>query len=535
MKYILSKVLWFPAAILFAAAIASAHGMAGPCAQKPPAGSPSRLYTDGSRLCWNGKPLRLSGYYTIDLATRDGYDYSRFLNTIRLVENSNPTIRHGVNFTRIWATGNANNPDCLHTPADQDPAEPSMTMPFQFLPGEVCSENHSLPKYNMCISNLACQDGVGFNPVYQARLQSILTEAKKNGIIVELVLFDAFFLGRHQDTRALYATNPWNPLNNNMSQSKFRRFPADGSFAACNKLYQSTDSADASDDAFPEFYDICKDAGSTDRCDKTLNCLGLIQKSYVNAMVDLVRNTSGASDHVIFEIMNRPTFDKRDSRREGFDLARFKRWNDVVGRWIKCRGDNNCANSRGDYLVVGEVGLAEFSDLACTRPSLCPNNPLEALGMPNIDIVDYQGHTWKNSSGAPGPCATAMASLHKYNKPVIIDTDSALQRTDKCQVESWVSELKSCGVPGQVHFLQLDGMTFGYPAPKECNFRGIGNPEINLDFDERYVDCFALDALGAAGATYLSDIVSTGAPQSCPHSVTAEGITKWCASTCGKQ
>lgn len=474
----------------------------------------------------------MTGYYTTDLATRDGYDYARFFNTIRFVDDPDPDKRHGVNFTRVWATGTANNPSCNHTPKDQDLKQPSMTMPFALLRGESCSARNPYPKYNLCISDLACPEGAGLNPAYEARLQSILQEARRNGILVELVLFDAYFLGRRQEAQALYATNPWNPLNNNMEQGRFRRFPGDQNFGACNKLYRSTDASDITDDAFPEFYDICSDTSSNDRCDKTLNCLGLIQKSYVQAMVDLVRNTPGGSDHVFFEIMNRSRFETRDTQHEGFNLAKFKRWNDVVGRWIKCRSGNDCRITRGDYLVLAEVGIAEYRDLACINRAQCPLNPLDVFAMPNIDIVDFQGYTWKNSTGATGPCGTARVALRKYKKPVIIDTDSALERSDKCQVERWATEMKSCGTIGETHFIQLDGMTFGYPAPKECSFNTMGNRKTYLDFDERYLDCHTLDTLGAGDPTYLSDIVTTPPPASCPSSVNLSGIPIWCASTC---
>lgn len=519
------QVLLMPAGV-------RAQGTPPACSTTPPAGSPSRLYRDGNALCWNGTPLRMMGYGAIDLATRNDYDFSRFFNTIRFVDSTDPNKRHGVNFTRVWATGSANYPDCYHTPADLDPNQPPMMMPFQLMPGEACTQNHVFPKYNMCVNNTACEEGVGLNPVYAARLRSILAEARKNGIVVELMLFDAYFLGRHNDSGALYAKNPWDPLNNNMGQARFRRFPGDRTFASCNNLYRSTDTSDETSDAFPEFYDICSDTSSSARCDKTLNCLGLIQKGYVESMVDLVRNNGGGSDNVFFEIMNRATFDKHDSSREGFNLSKFKRWNDTVGRWIKCRGDNDCSNTRGDYLVLGEVGLAEYNDLACTTPSRCPNNPTDAFAMPNVDIINIQGYTWDNSPGAAGPCGTAKVALSKFKKPVIIDTDSAFERVDKCNVEKWAAEIKSCGDIGQVHLDQLDGMTFGGSAARQCGFRGMGSPQILEDFDGKYLDCHTLDTIGAGDPTLLSDIVTASAPASCPNSVSASGTPIWCSSTC---
>jgi hypothetical protein len=410
-----------------------------------------------------------------------------------------------------------------------------MTMPFALLPGETCSARNPYPRYNMCISSLACAGSAGLNPVYQQRLQSILQEARNNGILVELVLFDAYFLGRHQQDLALYATNPWNPLHNNMEERRFRRFPGDSTLAACNKLYRSTDISDTGNDAFPEFYDVCSDTVSSERCDRTLNCLGLIQKSYVQAMVDLVRSTPGGSDHVFFEIMNRSRFDKRDADREGFNLAKFKRWNDVVGYWIKCRSGSDCKSTRGDYLVMAEVGIAEYSDLACLDRKQCPSNPLDVFAMPNVDIVDFQGYTWRNSRGAPGPCGTARTALKKYTKPVIIDTDSAYERANKCRLEAWAREMKSCGSTGETHFIHLDGMTFGYPSPKTCSFNSSVNQNSYLDFDERFLDCYALDTIGAGDPTFLSDIVTTQAPASCPTTVNLSGQPIWCAASCRHQ
>ena len=305
---------------------------------------------------------------------------------------------------------------------------------------------------------------------------------------------------------------------------------SDRTFTACNKLYRSTDTSDTSDDAFPEFYDICSDTSSTAKCDRSLNCLGLIEKSYVQSMVDLVR--SNGSDNVFFEIMNRATFDKIDSRKEGYDLSKFKRWTDVVGYWIKCGSGNDCKNSRGDYLVLGEVGIAEFSDLACTNPSRCPNNPLDALAMPNVDMINLQGYTWDHSPAALGPCETAKVAIAKYKKPVIIDTDSAFERADKCNVEKWANEIRTCGNPGEVHLNHLDGMTLDNTNPKRCTFRGIGSPQLFEQFDGMYLDCHALDSIGDGDATFLSDIVTTSAPASCANSVGGDNHPTWCATTC---
>ena len=270
------------------------------CAEVPPPGSPSALYMDGSHLCWKGKPLRMAGYGTLDLATRDRYDFAKFLNTIRLVNDNDLNKRHGVNLTRIWAPGTSNVPDCYHTHQDHDPQQPPMTMPFQFLPGEACTKDHIYPKYNMCIGELSCEKGVGFNEAYRDRLQNILDEARRNGIIVELVLFDSYFMGRQKDGQALYSKTPWNPLNNNMTQNIFRQSPDSTVFSTCDKLIRSDINSDISNDAFPGFYEICSDISTTEKCDQTLNCLGLIQKDYVNAMVDLVKSNRKGSDHVFF-------------------------------------------------------------------------------------------------------------------------------------------------------------------------------------------------------------------------------------------
>jgi hypothetical protein len=515
--------------ILTLAGFAVAQSNPKVCAQKPAASSPSRLYIDGTQLCWNGKPLKMAGYGTLDLATRDGYDYAKFLNTIRLVDDASINKRHGVNLTRIWAPGTSNVPDCYHTHKDHDPNQPPMTMPFQLLAGEACTKDHVFPKYNMCISNLSCEKGVGLSNKYRTQLQKILTEARKNGIIVELVLFDSYFMGRHKDAQPLYAKTPWNPLNNNMQQNIYRPSPNSTEFAACLKLPQSTNQSDIKNDAFPAFYEICSDISNTEKCDKTLNCLGLIQKDYVKAMVDLVRTNRNGSDHVFFEVMNRSRFDKRDSRKEGFDLEKFKRWHDVVGYWIKCMSDNNCKSTKGDYLVLAEVGIPNFNDLACSK---CLPDPLDALAMPNIDFINLQAHTWKNSPAAQGPCKTAMIAVNRFKKPVIIDTDSAYDRNDKCRIEEWAGEISSCGNPGQVHFNHLDGMTFGYPSPKGCGFKGKGDAQTQIDLDEKYLDCHALDTIGAANATYLSDIITTSPPESCPHSIGPAGTSKWCSSTC---
>ncbi len=506
------------------------------CSQKPGRASASGLYTAGSKLCWNGKPVKLTGYGTTDLATRDGYDYSAFLNTIRYVPNIDPDQRHGVNLTRIWATGTSNSPDCFHTPADHDPGQPPTTMPFQYLKGESCTAQNPYPKYNMCISDVACAKSVGLSETYTERLQNILDEARKNGIIVELVLFDGYFMGKRNDTdlTPLYARNPWNPLHNNMGKKKFRKFPGATTLAACNKLYRSKNELDTTGYPFPEIYDICDDTRTTQGCDATLNCLGLIQKAYVESMVDLVKDNDGGSDHVFFEVMNRTRYDRDDP---GFDFEKLKRWHDVVGYWIKCRSDDDCRNSRGDYLVSAGLGVADYSDLVCTKPASCPENTLDVFKMPNIDIVSLPAHTWNNTPGAPGPCRSAGIAVNKFRKPVIIDTDGTPNdRNDKCQIQRWATEAAFCsinGAPnaGRVHFNHLDGMTFGDNIDKRCKFTGAGRP-LNLNFDERYLDCHTLDTIGDAGPTYLSDIAGTPPTATCPHSTSTQGKPVWCSDPC---
>jgi hypothetical protein len=510
---------------------------AATCAQKPAPSKPSQLYLAGNKLCWNGKPVTMVGYGTTDLATRDGYDYARFLNTIRFVPNSSPEQRHGVNLTRIWATGTSNSPDCFHTAKLHDPGRPSTTMPFQYLKGESCSEFNPYPKYNMCISDVACNQGVGLNPAYTTRLQSILTEARNNGILVGLVLFDGYFMAKRHDKtfKPLYARNPWNPLNNNLGTKKFRKSPDSNQFGSCNHIYRSKSVLDESGYPFPEFYDICSDTETAATCTETLNCFGLVQKAYVETMVDLVKNNSAGSDHVFFEIMNRIRFDENDS---SFDFNKLKRWHDVVGYWIKCRSDGDCRNTKGDYLVAAVIGTADYADLICTNATSCPANTLDILKMPHVDMVNLPAHAWTNSPGAPGPCKTAQIAITRFRKPVIIDTDGTFEdRNDKCQVKRWAAEVASCrinGFPnaGRVHFNHLDGMSFGETnIHKRCDFTGNTNP-FNLDFDERYLDCHTLDTIGDAGPTYLSNIVSSPAASSCPHSTDTQGNAIWCSDPC---
>ena len=98
--------------------------------------------------------------------------------------------------------------------------------------------------------------------------------------------------------------------------------------------------------------------------------------------------------------------------------------------------------TKGDYLVLAEVGIPNFQDLACSK---CLPDPLDTLAMPNIDFINLQAHTWNNSPGAQGPCKTAMIAANRFKKPVIIDTDSAFERNDKCRIEEWASEISSCG------------------------------------------------------------------------------------------
>src|SRR5438046_2474806 len=91
-------------------------------------------------------------------------------------------------------------------------AAPTAAVGSQMLPGKLCDRNHLFTKYDMCISGTACDQAAGLNPAYVTRLQNILSEARQNGIVAELVLFEAYFMGRHHDVNALYAKNPWNPL-----------------------------------------------------------------------------------------------------------------------------------------------------------------------------------------------------------------------------------------------------------------------------------------------------------------------------------
>ena len=128
------------------------------------------------------KATKMAGYGTLDLATRDGYDFAKFLNTIRLVHDSDLNKRHGVKLTRNPGTGHFQCAGLFRTRRDHDPQQPPMTMPFQFLPGEACTKDHIYPKYDVCIGDLSCEKGVGSMKHTETVFKIFLMKLEENGI-----------------------------------------------------------------------------------------------------------------------------------------------------------------------------------------------------------------------------------------------------------------------------------------------------------------------------------------------------------------
>jgi len=481
-------------------------------------GAYTKLHRNGPGLCWDDQALRLIGYYSFGAVTRDTYDdgdssndpdpqydYTSYLNSLQFVAGSVSTTRnkrHGVNFTRVALFGGSGTlSGCLVDPII-DPGKPTTRVPFKSTNGD-CSPNNTNPKFTMCITPRVC-GGSKFDPardteqmddLYFDRLKDVLNKAKENGIIVELTLFERLNLEATEHGIPRYFYSPFNPYNNNMDDRPIFQ-NGNGGYGTCKVLPTAKQPFDGID-ALPEFFDICADKSGLQSCKRSLNCLGIIQKKYVEKVVSAVK--SSKATNVFLEVMN-------EAHLEDFppptaaDWHNFALWHEVVAQWIK--------DSSNDELLVSAsvfVGGEDQYDLMnnCKSPNNC-DSEFRVYYNNNIDIVSLKGRSWK----FVGPCVGATTALQRFGKPVIIDTDGVGDaiKNDQCAVLNLAREATAndqnghyCRPRGEVHFNQLDGITMG---------RGNVN--------ETYLDCKQIDLLGDAAPTRLSDIILPNTkPDSC--------------------
>jgi hypothetical protein len=453
----------------------------------------------GSGLCWDNQALRLIGYYSFDVVTRDEYDYTSYLNSMQLIRGqvtSTSNGNHGVNFTRINLFGGSNTDGGCLTGPILDPAQPTTRMPLKTTNGG-CSPTNTTPQYSMCVSPSVCGgdrfdpelDTEGLDDVYFNRLKDVLRKAKENGVVVELILFDRLSLAVSQRGNPRYFYNPMNPFNNNMDDRPIFK-DGKGGYGKCTILPVSKHAFDPND-ALPEFFDICHNKSNLQTCKRSLNCLGLIQKKYVQKVVTTVKQSRATN--VFLEIMNEAHLDDNPTPTST-DWKNFALWHEVVADWIK-------KSSRNELLVSGSILAGVEDQFAlmsnCTSKSTC-NSEFRIFYNDNLDIVTLQGRSWM----FVGPCTSASMALKRFGKPVIIDTDGINEglKKDQCKIlniarDATVNDINGsyCRRRGEVHFNHIDGMTFGKGSVHES-----------------YLDCQQLDLLGDLLPSPLSDVITPG-------------------------
>jgi hypothetical protein len=305
--------------------------------------------------------------------------------------------------------------------------------------------------------------------------------------------------------------NPWHRNNNNTDQSIFN------GGQGCDLPGNS------GVDAYPELYDICSDISTTSTCNQTLNCLGQLEKAYVQKIVAMVRGNTGGSDNVIFEVIN-------EARTGGASVQQISRWHDVVGYWVK--GAN--ASTQDDYLVSASIfsGNCSSTQINQCGASSC-STACNIFFQPNIDIVDLHSVQWSNVN-INDVCPGATAAINKFGKPVITDDDggaTSTLRNDKCKVEEWASSATTCGTAGRVHFNHLDGISFASnnAIDRDCAFNPGSGSASDIDlYDDTYLDCFTLDTIGDSAPTRLAGFITTSPSATCPHFT----VSNWCSYIC---
>ena len=441
---------------------------------RPPGSVTNLSVGNGTQaICWKQKGIRLIGYSSFDVITtlplHDGgstpdigptpsVPNAGYFDTLRFAQDNPGTTssNHGVNYTRILAFGNS----CALSANPCTNLNGAERMPFRNL------KKTGPPKYDVrdCPpgETCTCPGGPGcLDETYTQWLIDTLSEADKNGIVVELSLFDGFYM------RTSYENNPWNPLWNNIAK-------------VCGANALPTDV-----DPFPEFYQTCKTrqnpcpSSSVDESKNQLTCLGKVEKNFVDQIVDVVKtgnpdpHSHGRFKNVFFEVMEEAP--SQTPGKPHSDPAVFAQWHNTVASWVR---------AKGRYLVAAGI----YPDLKsfwndCTARN-CTNNFGVFKGK-FINVVTLHASTWYND-----PCGYATQSLDKFHKPVIISDDGTITgkpRNDPLNVLGWAQEatLGSCrNVIGEVHFEHLDGDRMPKKKANGCRKNDV------------CLDCAVLNKLG---------------------------------------
>jgi hypothetical protein len=480
----------------------------------------------GKYLCFNSKVVRLIGYGAFETITFDGFHCQdenncsqlpiatanlgtvpKYMQAVRYYSADKTLVPHGVNLQRIMAFG-ADNADLSNVPE---------TMPFR----KICGANGG--KY--CVGyakHVPPTKQETLLPLYLDRLKKVLTNAKQNGQVVELTLFPGDGQIVNGNTGNTYTTSPWNPDINNMYSNSSESCPpsAGGLPSALDRR-----------EPFPEFYKICTAGnGNTDVC-TSLNCLGRIEKNYVDQIVNTVRtgNTNSTSfKNVIFEIMNEAPLPSTKA-----DFIQYVKWHRTVASWIKS-GHQYFVSANpvhGNYAnltaccsgCTGDGCTCTFSNSdpakKCDDRTTMSGNGVFLMG--NINIVTI--HSMWCSGTNPTPCEVATAAAYRFKKPVILDDDGGCHslRDTNCNVKNWSSHyniatmhfgadsVRGCTAlgKGRAHFNHLDENKYMPANNTVCNLTSEGSGT------NRKVDCNALHQLAYAQP---SDLCAQGLSCSCP-------------------
>jgi hypothetical protein len=462
-------------AILFATLALAGSNQAEPKCSVP--GSVTHLSrgNGGQALCWKRNGIRLIGYSAFDAITSvalhdvgttpdvgftSTVPNASYMGTLKFIQDdaANRAANHGVNYSRILVFGNS----CAVSADPCTNFSGRERMPFRNLrkSGPPNYDVRFCPPGEQCI----CPGGPGcLDETYKQWLIDTLSEADKNGIIVELSLFDGFYM------RDRYGNNPWNPLWNNLDSTKV---------CGGNTLPKTKN-------PFPEFYQICTTgqdpcpSSATDESKNKLTCLGKVENNFVDQIVDIVKTgnpdpqSHGNFKNVFFEVMEEAP--SQTTGKPHSNPAVFAQWHNTVGAWIR---------AKGRYLVAAGIYPDPKSFWNECTVGNCTNN-FRVFKEKYINVVTLHASTWYND-----PCGYATKTLAKFHKAVIISDDgtpTSSERNDPLKILGWAqtATLGSCrDVLGEVHFEHLDGDRMRTKKAKGCKTNDL------------CVDCAALDKLG---------------------------------------
>jgi hypothetical protein len=469
-------------------------------------------------LCWNRRPTILIGYSAdFRLVNQD----KRGTNALWDSTNKSSIIEsylkktqwnlltadnssRGTNFIRLVATGTSCSTETgtgTPMPCKGYAGDPE-TMPFANRNG----------KYNVRMLNSATPpapkaDGSQLNATWKARFASFLRYADQTGTALMVDLFDENNLKNGNSTQPQdWDHNPWNPSHNNLH---------DPDLGNCTKLDNLNGNFA---DALPAFYKIFNADGS-------FNCLGKIQRKYVQSVVNFSRNAKACGNatdpnqwvpcrNTIFEVMNEARYNASwNTGTQPFSAVDFQRWHNAVAGWVRNAGGalggplvaaSVKSNAGADDCSTGDLdNSCLFAD--CTATSCSgTNNYFKVFTASNINIVSLHAASWLEGitrAGGGQVCVTGTGSraaeARVFRKPVIFDDDgddSDLSNNGKGDSDSqgrglqkWAKQVSStCGYPiGALHLYHTKDGTVTEGTISDCRHD-----------DDNKVDCFALNALG---------------------------------------